>query len=133
MNHSPFKMLLSPLIISLISFFIVKSINACIVDTCICVLTPTTNANFQNKCIFFNVLPLPSPFFFVFPPHPLISLFFSARMETQRLRSCSTATMLFVMIRMRHCALVRWTLMRTCSWPASIATSTAGDPTNPLR
>lgn len=89
---------------------------------------PTILSNI-TPLLFFSSLSIYLPT----PPPPSLTLLFSPRMEAQRLRSCCTATMWFVTTPMRHCASAKWTPMRMCYWPASTATSTAGDPTSPPR
>lgn len=96
------------------------------------------NINTWKHLLFYSralsyITPLLTPFH-----HPSIlpltlTPLFSLRMGTWRPRSWFTATMWSATIPTRLCALARWIRMRTCCWPASTATSTAGDPTSPLR
>lgn len=127
---------------------IFKIKNTYIVHICICDYTHPAHTlctkhmprTYHHGLFYLQQFCLIPPLFFFFlvflhlsAKPPSLTRLFSPRMETQRPRSCCTATMWFVTTPMRHCALAKWTPMRMCYWPASTATSTAGDPTSPPR
>lgn len=159
MIHSLVEVLLLPQLISLIWFsycltaapqryaFLRLKIHAFCTSAYVIIHTLHTHTVHQTHAmnispwfiLFTTILSNTTPLLFFLPLSiylpipPSLTRLFSPRMETQRPRSCCTATMWFVTTPMRHCALAKWTPMRMCYWPASTATSTAGDPTSPPR